>query len=64
MPDSCGMQRRRNLDRIEALLAELRRLPRLRERKSGYFSRERGHFSDATPSRVSREAGEGAIWDV
>jgi hypothetical protein len=28
-----------DLDRLEALLAELRRLPRLRERKRGYFSR-------------------------
>ena len=28
-----------DLDRLEALLAELRRLPQLRERKRGYFSR-------------------------
>jgi hypothetical protein len=28
-----------DLDRIEALLAELRRLSQLRERKRGYFSR-------------------------
>ncbi|HXB49756.1 MAG TPA: hypothetical protein VNW50_18495 [Streptosporangiaceae bacterium] len=28
-----------DLDRLEALLAELRRLPQLRERKPGYFSR-------------------------
>jgi hypothetical protein len=45
-----GAQARRNaqhvrhatqedLDRIEALLAELRQLPQLRERKRGYFSR-------------------------
>jgi hypothetical protein len=28
-----------DLDRLEQLLAELRRLPELRERKRGYFSR-------------------------
>ena len=28
-----------DLDHLEALLAELRKLPRLRERKRGYFSR-------------------------
>jgi len=28
-----------DLDRIEALLVELRRLPQLRERERGYFSR-------------------------
>ena len=28
-----------DLDRLEALLAELRELPSLRERKRGYFSR-------------------------
>ncbi|MFZ0996395.1 MAG: hypothetical protein WAO09_10540 [Candidatus Dormiibacterota bacterium] len=28
-----------DLDRLEALLAELRALPQLRERKRGYFSR-------------------------
>jgi hypothetical protein len=28
-----------DLDRLEALLLELRRLPQLRERKRGYFSR-------------------------
>jgi hypothetical protein len=28
-----------DLDQIEALLAELRKLPKLRERKRGYFSR-------------------------
>ena len=28
-----------NLDRLEALLVELRRLPQLRERKRGHFSR-------------------------
>jgi hypothetical protein len=28
-----------DLDRVEALLVELRKLPRLRERKRGYFSR-------------------------
>jgi len=28
-----------DLDRLAALLAELRRLPQLRERKRGYFSR-------------------------
>ena len=28
-----------DLDRLEALLAELRELPQLRERKRGYFSR-------------------------
>lgn len=28
-----------DLDRVESLLAELRRLPQLRERKPGYFSR-------------------------
>jgi hypothetical protein len=28
-----------DLDRLEALLAELRKLPQLRERKRGYFSR-------------------------
>jgi hypothetical protein len=28
-----------DLDRLEALLVELRRLPQLRERKRGYFSR-------------------------
>jgi hypothetical protein len=28
-----------DLDRVEALLAELRELPQLRERKRGYFSR-------------------------
>ena len=28
-----------DLDRVEALLAELRKLPQLRERKRGYFSR-------------------------
>lgn len=28
-----------DLDRIEELLAELRRFPQLRERKRGYFSR-------------------------
>lgn len=28
-----------DLDRLEALLAELRRLPQLRERKLGHFSR-------------------------
>ncbi len=30
---------REDLDRLEALLLELRRLPQLRERKRGYFSR-------------------------
>ena len=29
----------KDLDRLEALLAELRGLPQLRERKRGYFSR-------------------------
>jgi hypothetical protein len=33
-----------DLDRLEAVLAELRRLPQLRERKRGYFSRESGAF--------------------
>ena len=28
-----------DLDRVEALLVELRKLPQLRERKRGYFSR-------------------------
>jgi hypothetical protein len=28
-----------DLDHVEALLAELRKLPQLRERKRGYFSR-------------------------
>jgi hypothetical protein len=28
-----------DLDRLEVLLSELRKLPRLRERKHGYFSR-------------------------
>jgi hypothetical protein len=28
-----------DLDRLEVLLSELRKLPRLRERKRGYFSR-------------------------
>lgn len=28
-----------DLDQVEALLAELRKLPQLRERKRGYFSR-------------------------
>jgi hypothetical protein len=31
--------RQEDLDRLEALLAELRGLPQLRERKRGYFSR-------------------------
>jgi hypothetical protein len=30
---------REDLDRLEVLLAELRELPQLRERKRGYFSR-------------------------
>jgi len=30
---------RDDLDRVEALLAQLRELPQLRERKRGYFSR-------------------------
>jgi hypothetical protein len=29
-----------DLDRLEPLLAELRRLPQLRERRPGYFSRD------------------------
>lgn len=33
-----------DLDRLEPLLAELRKLPGLRERKRGYFSRESGAF--------------------
>ena len=33
-----------DLDRLEALLAELRGLPQLRERKRGYFSRESRAF--------------------
>jgi hypothetical protein len=33
-----------DLDRLEPLLAELRELPGLRERKRGYFSRESGAF--------------------
>jgi hypothetical protein len=33
-----------DLDRLEPLLAELRRLPGLRERKHGYFSRDSGAF--------------------
>ena len=33
-----------DLDRLEPLLAELRKLPGLRERKRGYFSREGGAF--------------------
>ena len=33
-----------DLDRLEALLAELRRLPALRERKRGYFSRDSRAF--------------------
>ena len=33
-----------DLDRIEALLTELRKLPQLRERKRGYFSRGSGAF--------------------
>lgn len=31
--------RQEDLDQVEALLTELRRLPQLRERKRGYFSR-------------------------
>src|SRR5258706_2941924 len=31
--------RQEDLDRLEALLLEVRRLPQLRERKRGYFSR-------------------------
>lgn len=33
-----------DLDRLEPLLAELRKLPGLRERKRGYFSRETRAF--------------------
>jgi len=33
-----------DLDRLEAVLVELRRLPCLRERKRGYFSRGSGAF--------------------
>jgi hypothetical protein len=33
-----------DLDRLEPLLAELRKLPGLRERKRGYFSRESRAF--------------------
>jgi hypothetical protein len=33
-----------DLDRLEQLLAELRRLPELRERRRGYFSRARHAF--------------------
>jgi hypothetical protein len=33
-----------DLDRLEALLVELRKLPQLRERKRGYFSRGSGAF--------------------
>jgi hypothetical protein len=33
-----------DLDRLEAVLVELRRLPQLRERKRGYFSRESRAF--------------------
>jgi len=33
-----------DLDRLEPLLAELRNLPGLRERKRGYFSRESRAF--------------------
>jgi hypothetical protein len=33
-----------DLDRLEALLAELRGLPQLRERKRGYFSRSSRAF--------------------
>jgi hypothetical protein len=33
-----------DLDCIEALLTELRKLPQLRERKRGYFSRGSGAF--------------------
>jgi hypothetical protein len=33
-----------DLDHLEPLLAELRKLPGLRERKRGYFSRESGAF--------------------
>ena len=33
-----------DLDRLEALLVELRRFPQLRERRRGYFSRGSGAF--------------------
>jgi hypothetical protein len=33
-----------DLDRVEALLVELRKLPQLRERKRGYFSRRSRAF--------------------
>jgi hypothetical protein len=33
-----------DLDRVEALLTQLRQLPQLRERKRGYFSRESKAF--------------------
>jgi hypothetical protein len=42
-----------DLDRVEALLVELRKLPPLRERKRGYFSRDPGRSFTSTRMPVT-----------